>query len=109
MPDNGYVLSVVLTAAGVTWALRAMPFAVLAPLRRSQLLPYLSARIPVGIMAILVIYTLRHTRLADAASLIPTAAALLATVGLHLWRRNAILSILVGTAVNVVLATAMAG
>ncbi|MCD7437022.1 AzlD domain-containing protein [Streptomyces lincolnensis] len=32
------------------------------------------------------------------------AAALTVTVGLHLWRRNALLSILVGTAVHVALA-----
>jgi branched-subunit amino acid transport protein AzlD len=31
-----------------------------------------------------------------------------ATVGLHLWRRNAVLSILGGTAVHVALATALA-
>jgi branched-subunit amino acid transport protein AzlD len=109
VPDNWYIAAVVMTAAAVTWALRALPFAVLAPLRRSKFLPYLGARMPVGVMAILVVYTLRHVRLTDAASVAPATAALLVTAGLHLWRRNAVLSILVGTAVNVVIATAMAG
>ena len=35
------------------------------------------------------------------------ALALAATVGLHLWRRNAVLSILGGTAIHVILATAL--
>ena len=43
MPDNIYVFSGILLAATVTWALRAIPFAMLAPLRNSALLSYLGA------------------------------------------------------------------
>ena len=39
---------------------------------------------------------------------LPDILALAATAGLHLWRHNAVLSILGGTAVNVALATALA-
>jgi branched-subunit amino acid transport protein AzlD len=35
--------------------------------------------------------------------------AVAVTVGLHLWRRNALVSIRTGTAVHVVLATALVG
>ena len=35
-------------------------------------------------------------------------AALAATAGLQLWRRNAVLSVLAGTALHVVLASALA-
>jgi FdhD protein len=62
-----------------------------------------------GLMVILVVYTLRHTQLRDVNAALPTTAALAVTVGLHLWRRNAVLSILAGTAVSVALATVMAG
>ncbi len=62
-----------------------------------------------GLMVILVVYTLRHTQLRDVNAALPTTAALAVRVGLHLWRRNAVLSILAGTAVSVALATAMAG
>jgi branched-subunit amino acid transport protein AzlD len=34
-----------------------------------------------------------------------TAAGLIVTAGLHLWRRNAILSVLSGTAIHVALAS----
>ncbi|GAA2428147.1 hypothetical protein GCM10010255_83710 [Streptomyces coeruleofuscus] len=35
MPDARYAIVAVLVAATVTWALRALPFAALAPLRES--------------------------------------------------------------------------
>ena len=47
-------------------------------------------------------------RLAGLAQALPDAVALAATLGLHLWRRSAVPSILAGTAVHVALATAFA-
>ena len=40
---------------------------------------------------------------------LPFVAAITVTVGLHLWRRHALLSIAAGTAVHVALATVLAG
>ncbi|MGW0765558.1 branched-chain amino acid transporter permease [Streptomyces sp. NPDC002676] len=104
MPDTTYLVAAVLVAAAVTWALRALPFAALAPLRASGTVRYLSTRMPAGIMVILVVYCLRDLPVTHARVLAPLAA-LAVTVGLHLWRRNALLSILGGTVVHVVLAS----
>lgn len=105
MPDNPtYAIAAVLVAAAVTWALRALPFAALAPLRASGTVRYLSARMPVGVMIILVVYCLRDLPVAEARAAAPLSA-LAVTVGLHLWRRNALLSIVGGTAVHTVLAS----
>ena len=41
MSEPSYILAAVGVAAGITWALRALPFAVLAPLQESRLLPYI--------------------------------------------------------------------
>lgn len=101
MPEWGYVLAAVLVSAAITWALRAVPFAFLGRLRESELLPHLGAVMPVGIMAILVFYTLRHTPLSPSPALLAVAAGLAVTAALHLWRRNAVLSVLGGTAVHV--------
>jgi branched-subunit amino acid transport protein AzlD len=108
MPDTPYLLAAVGAAAGVTWALRALPFTVLAPLRASATVRYLSARMPLGVMVILLAYTLRNLPLAHPARAVPGLLALAATVGLHLWRRNAVLSILGGTAVHIALASVLA-
>ena len=35
MPDNAYIALLVVVSAAVTWALRALPFAALAPMRDS--------------------------------------------------------------------------
>ncbi|ARZ66155.1 AzlD domain-containing protein [Streptomyces sp. HU2014] len=106
MPDTRYAVAAVLVAAAVTWGLRALPFAALTPLRASRTVQYLSTRMPAGVMVILLVYCLRDLPLTHARAVAP-AAALAVTVGLHLWRRNALLSILGGTATHVILASAV--
>jgi len=105
MPDTPHLFAAVAVATAVTWVLRALPFTALARLRNSAAVSYLSARMPLGVMVILLAYTLRGLPLADPLQALPDIVALIATVGLHLWRRNAVLSILGGTAVHVALVT----
>lgn len=109
MPEPGYVAAVVGVAAVLTWGLRAAPFAVLVPMRDSTVVRHLSLHMPLGVMLILAAYTLRDVPTGTALAALPYVAAVAVTVGLHLWRRNALVSILVGTAVHVALATAPAG
>ncbi|RKE21547.1 branched-chain amino acid transporter permease [Streptomyces sp. TLI_171] len=98
MPDWRYVLAGLLAMFAVTVLLRAAPFVLLGRFRESGLLRFLAATMPTGVMVILTVYTLRDLQLDTAG---PAAAGLAATVGLHLWRRNALLSIVAGTAVYV--------
>ncbi|MFJ7967335.1 branched-chain amino acid transporter permease [Streptomyces sp. NPDC096324] len=102
MPDTTYAVAAIAVAAAVTWALRTLPFAALAPLRASSAVRYLSTRMPAGVMIILVVYCLQDLPVTEARAMAPVAA-LATTIGLHLWRRNALLSILGGTAVHVIL------
>ncbi|QCQ92928.1 branched-chain amino acid transporter permease [Rhodococcus sp. SGAir0479] len=102
MPDVSYILVALAVIMAVTFALRAVPFAVIAPLRSSALVHYLGAHMPVGIMLVLAIYTLRDVSLAPASSA-PAGVALAVTVGLHLWRSHALLSIVGGTVAFMVL------
>ncbi|MBM7442329.1 branched-chain amino acid transporter permease [Streptomyces sp. HB132] len=104
MPDTRYAIAAIMVSAAVTWALRALPFAALAPLRASSTVQHLSTRIPAGVMIILVVYCLRDLPASHPRALAPLVA-LAVTIGLHLWRRNALLSILGGTAVHVALAS----
>ena len=99
MPDARYVVAAILVSAAVTWTLRALPFALLAPLRASALVRYLGTHMPAGVMTVLVVYTL--TTLDGSA--VALVAALSVTVALHLWRRNLALSMLAGTTVYTVL------
>ncbi|MEV0363335.1 branched-chain amino acid transporter permease [Nocardia fusca] len=102
MPDTSYLIAAVAVCTVITWSLRALPFAALAPLRSSATVGYLSRHMPVGVMVILAAYTLRDITVAQ---LTVTGPALVATLALHLWRRNAVLSVLAGTALHVALTT----
>lgn len=107
MADPLYLTAAVAVAAAVTWGLRAAPFAVLAPLRRSDLVQYLGVSIPLGVMVILAGYSLKSVPVTSVAAALPFVVGVAVTVGLHLWRRNILISILCGTAVHVALATAL--
>jgi branched-subunit amino acid transport protein AzlD len=102
LSGSAYIALLVGVSAAVTWALRILPFAALAPMRDSAIVKYLSVHMPVGVMVILALYTLRGAPRAglDLAWLV---IGVLVTAGLHLWRGQALLSILVGTASYVAL------
>ena len=53
MPDLWYIVAALALAGGITVALRAVPFAVLRPLRESRLVLAIGLWMPVGILAIL--------------------------------------------------------
>lgn len=105
MPSTGYLVGSVAICSAVTWALRALPFLALARLRHSALLPYFARYMPIGVMISLVVFALRDAPVAHPRQVAPLAAAAAVTVALHLWRRNLLLSMFVGTAVNVILAS----
>ncbi|MEU4227685.1 AzlD domain-containing protein [Nonomuraea sp. NPDC026600] len=104
MPSPLYLAAAVAVSAAVTWGLRAVPFAVLTPLRRSAVLRYLACQLPTGIMLILTLYTLRTVHPTWSA-IVSAALALAVAIGLHLKTRNAVISVLGATALHVVLST----
>lgn len=104
MPDTGYLLAAAAVSAAITWTLRALPFAALTALRANKTVQFLRTRMPAGVMVILVLYTLRDLPVSQLRA-VPPLAALVVTVGLHWWRRNALLSVFAGTVVNVALAS----
>ncbi|MDV6265935.1 branched-chain amino acid transporter permease [Rhodococcus globerulus] len=103
MPDTTYIFSAVAIMAVVTFALRAIPFAVLKPLRSSALVAYLGIYMPAGVMLILVMYSLKNVSATGPSHGLPELIAVSATAAIHLWRKNAVLSIVVGTAMYVAL------
>lgn len=107
MTDSTYLTAAVLLSAVVTWGLRAVPFLFLARLRHNRLLQHLGDVLPLGMMTILVLYTVRDTRIIDPASIVPVATGLATTAGLHLWKNNPLASIGGGTAIYVALASTL--
>jgi len=107
VPEPTYLAGAVAAAAAVTWTLRALPFAVLRPLRDSPAVRHLSSRLPAGVMVILLAYCLRGFLPADPHRTLAPLLALAVTVALHLWRRNVLLSVAAGTTVHVAVASAL--
>jgi branched-subunit amino acid transport protein AzlD len=105
MPDTAYLAAAVAVSAAVTWGLRALPFTVLGPMRASRTVGYLADHMPAGVMVILCAYCLRSLPVAHPVQLLGPLPALAVTIGLQLWRRSALLSILAGTVVYVVIAS----
>lgn len=104
MPDLGYMLAAVALAGIITFLLRALPFAILKPLRKSRFVQALGRWMPAGLLVILAIIMLAGEIEARPEKIWAIGVAALATVLVHLFvGRRALLSIFVGTAVYVVL------
>lgn len=96
MIDNGYIAAAVAICALITWALRAVPFALLRPIQESDYLHFLGERMPLGIMTILAIHTLKQSE-PTPQGLAIAASCVLLTIGIYLWRQNFILSVFSAT------------
>lgn len=105
-PSTGYLLSALAVIFAVTFTLRALPFAFLAPLRGSELLKYLGAHMPAGLMVILTVYAITGLEAGTGAA-VAAGIALAATIGVHLWRAQPLVSIIGGTVVYSVLLTVL--
>ena len=102
--DSGYIISAVLVAAAVTFVLRVLPFGLKKALAGSEVLDALSHWIPLGAVALLAIYAVAKINYSSFATAAPYLAGLVVTVGVHLWRKNMVLSMVAGTVTCVVLA-----
>ena len=104
MNRNIHVLLQILVMALVTAALRFLPFWVFrSSEKRPAVITYLGTVLPFGVMGMLVVYCLKNVSLISAPHGLPELLAVLAVVGLHIWKRNTLLSIFGGTAFYMVL------
>lgn len=104
MPDLGYMIAAVVIGGVITVLLRALPFAVLKPLRKSKFVQALGRWMPAGLLLILAVVMLAGEIAARPGKLWIIAVATVVTVLVHLFAgRRALLSIFAGTGVYVLL------
>ena len=94
--SNWHVLAVVSVAAAVTFALRYTGVKGADQVSHRPLMQFLSRTMPLGVMVVLVAYTLGDLS-ADLGRSAALVGAVAITTGLHLWRGNVALSLIVGT------------
>ena len=103
MIDSIYVVSVIVAMGLVTFALRATPFLGAQWLERSPLAKRLGEFLPLAIMALLTVHSMVGNALDDVRGPWPELLAITIVTVLQWRKRNALLSILVGTALYVLL------
>lgn len=88
----------------VTILLRFLPFLIFSGKRQTPTyIAYLGKVLPFAIMGMLVIYCLRNISFTAMPFGIPELIGCTVVVGMHLWKRNTLLSIISGTVCYMIL------
>ena len=81
-----------------TMATRFLPFLIFSTKKPTpKYVQYLGKALPAAIFGMLVIYCLKDVSILTGSHGLPEALSILAVVGLHLWKRQMLLSIAGGT------------
>ncbi len=93
-----YNITMIAVMTLVTMATRFLPFLIFGEKRKTpELILYLGKVLPCAIMGMLVIYCLKDVAVLSAPYGLPELIGIAVVAGLHLWKRNSLLSIGVGT------------
>ena len=96
--NQGYFWAAVLVSAAVTALIRFLPFWVFRGGRPiPPVVEKLGRVLPYAIMGMLVVYCLKGVGFAALGDWLPSLIACAATGVLYVWKRNTLLSIVVGT------------
>ena len=88
---------IIAICAVCTFLERALPFIIFRGREVPNIVRYLGRMLPMAIMATLVIYCIKGISFASMGGWVPMVIASAATVVLHLWKSNTMLSIFGGT------------
>lgn len=90
--------------AAVTFLTRALPFLLFGRGGEPpRIVLYLGRYLPPAVIAMLIVYCLKGVSFDQAANWAPALIASLAVAGVHIWKRNNMLSIVGGTILYMVL------
>jgi branched-subunit amino acid transport protein AzlD len=96
--NNRYVIAMVAVAAIVTALLRFAPFLIFGKGRKTPpLVTYLGKVLPCAVMGMLVVYCMKDVVITAWPHGIPELLGCIIVALLHIWKRNSLLSIGVGT------------
>ena len=91
------IITIALCAAA-TMLTRFLPFLVFSPKKETpKYIQYLGKALPCAVFGMLVVYCLKNVSIFSGAHGLPEGIAIAATVALHLWKRQTLLSIAGGT------------
>lgn len=99
-----FAIATIAVCALVTAGLRFLPFLIFGENRKTpEIVAYLGKVLPFAIMGMLVVYCLKDVSIISAPFGIPEAIGCATVAALHVWKRNTLLSIGIGTVVYMIL------
>lgn len=101
--DSSYVLGVIAAMAGVTFGLRALPFLASRWLQRHAFVQRLGRFLPLSIMSLLLLHSVVGAAKSNPAGPWAESLAIVAVLLFQWFKKNALLSMLVGTLLYVAL------
>ena len=104
MIDVSYSLLLILIISGITILFRFLPFMVFpAGKETPKTVTYLGKVLPYAIMGMLVVYCIKGVSLFSYPHALPELIAMALVALLHVWKRNSLISISVGTVFYMIL------
>ena len=101
---NWHSVLIVVVATLVTMATRFLPFLIFSDSKKTPAaITYLGKALPCAIMGMLVVYCMKDVSFLSGSFGIPEMLSCAVVAGLHIWKRNSLLSIGVGTVFYMVL------
>ena len=98
MTEYGHAMLIIAVMGGVVLATRIVPVLVFG---RNEKVPefilYLGKVIPYTAMGLLIVYCLRDVSIVHGSHGLPELIAMAAVTASYLWKRNTILSVIIGT------------
>ena len=103
MSETAYILMVIAAVALATFATRALPFVFFSSREPPELLSTIEKNLPPMILLLLLIYCLKDVQWFQAPYGAPEIFTIASVTALHVWKRNAMLSIFAGTGLYMLL------
>ena len=97
-------ITIIAVVAACSFATRVAPFLIFGRSQKpSENISYIGNILPSAVIAILIVYCLKGVSFGSMAGFLPSFLSVVVVAALHVWKRNNLLSIGVGTACYMVL------
>lgn len=94
----------IIVIALVTYLVRLLPFIIFGGKRQTpEWITYLGRFLPPAVMGMLIVYSVKDTAFLHLNTSFPVIVAICATILIHVWKRNNLISILGGTGLYMLL------